>query len=117
MAGTWINLQDAFVAENNVTGDWGQIGYSAPGAMTANTSGEYTSKEFKYTGANGTWNAANLHKLNDCAAATGTTTHWSLTATASTDGSGTMIVATTGTDATCANLTPSFMGLERTTAQ
>lgn len=115
-AGTWINLQDAFVAENNVTGDWGQIGYSAPGAMTANTSGEYTSKEFKYTGANGTWNAENLHKLNDCAVTSGAA-KWKLAATASTDGSGTMTIATTGTDATCANLTPSFMGFARANAQ
>ena len=115
-AGTWINLQDAFVAENNVVGDWGQIGYTAPGAKQNNASNQFKSKEFYYLGGNGTWAAGNLNKLNDCAAENNTATHWTLTAAATGSNSGTMTV-TAGGDAGCKTLTPSFDGLARANAQ
>ena len=115
-AGTWINLQDAFVAENNALGDWAQIGYSAPGAQTANSTNQFTSKEFYYTGAQGTWNAGNLHKLNDCAAEASATTatHWTLTGGTPSNGKWSL---TAGGDATCKTLTPSFDALARAAAQ
>ena len=121
-AGTWINLQDAFVSETNQLGDWGQVGYSAPGAKS--TSAKYTSGEFEYTDAasgsnNGTsagWNAKNLHKLDDCPAGT---TGWVLTAALGAN-DGTMTVslgASSGDVAKCRAITPSFDKLARATAQ
>lgn len=112
-AGTWINLQDAFVAENNALGDWGQIGYTAPGAKQGTSSTDFKSKEFEYTSTEKNWEATNLNKLNDCAAKT---KGWILTATATGSNSGTMTVAAGG-DAGCKTLTPSFDGLARAAAQ
>ncbi len=115
-AGTWINLQDAYVSEKNAVGDWGQVGYSAPGVKS--TSAKYTSKEFTYEETEtGNWTATNINKLNDCTAGT---TGWTLTAEATGGVSGTMTVTavSTGTGvAECLTLTPSFVELARTTAQ
>lgn len=111
VAGTWINLQDAYVSEKSATGDWGQIGYSAPGVKAS--SGEYSSKEFKYTGADATWAAENLHDLNDCTAQENA---WTLSAEAEGGVSTAMKVTASGV-AECLNLTPSFAGLARTDFQ
>ena len=114
-AGTWINLQDAFVAENNALGDWGQVGYSAPGKKS--TSAKFTSKEFEYTGATGTWNAKNLHALNDCPI---NTAGWTLTGTLGTSDKSTWSIAASGTGTNytaCQALTPSFTTLARANAQ
>lgn len=115
-AGVWIDLQDAYVTEKNSLGDWGQVGYSAPGVKVVNTSNQFSSKEFYYTGAVGTWIAGNVHKLNDCAAEANvsTATHWTLTGQTPLEGKWTIVA---GGDAGCRALTPSFDALARTTAQ
>ena len=66
-AGTWINMQDAFFQEKQTVGDWGQIGYSAPGAKS-NTS-KYKSDAFEYTETSVSsfdWIAKPNTKLDDC---------------------------------------------------
>ena len=114
-AGTWINLQDAFITEANAAGDWNQIGYTGPGSRQ--NSGSYESENFAYygdkSGNNGTWTAANKVKLNECAIG-GT---WGLTATANAlnaqgQSSMTVTVATDdGQGGLCVGLTPSFSTL------
>lgn len=74
-AGTYVNLQNAFLNEFNGVGSWKDIGYGAPGGSDGKT--EY----FEYTGCiNGTipfdnmepdmpgWQASNRSKLNYCGA-------------------------------------------------
>ena len=100
-------MQDAYSVEADDVGDWGQIGYTAPG-VKGESSGEFTSKVFKYTGAKGTWNAEALTALNDCAKGG----KWGLVATRAGDGKAS--VAKGGTnDANCIALTPSFETLTR----
>jgi len=107
-AGTWINLQDAYVTEKNATGDWNQIGYTGPGNRVSTA--EYKTSVFEYTGAQGTWNAKNIVVLNECKA---NSEAWGFTATANTNnqGQGGMTLqqkAATGDLAYCTGLTPSF---------
>jgi prepilin-type N-terminal cleavage/methylation domain-containing protein len=117
-AGTWINLQDAYVAESgDNVGTWMGIGYSAPGARIAGgdgtTSAKFQSKEFEYYEASlGEWQAKNLHKLDACVA---NTVGWKLKATAgNTDATkGQMAVTDNGSDGTCTPLTPAFANLVR----
>ena len=115
-AGTWINLEDAYVAEKSEIGDWQEIGYSAPGAKANSSS--FTSKEFRYVGGKSgtteaTWKATNINKLDDCAAGT---TGWELKATAGSGSTkGMMSVSDDGGDAVCEALTPAFANLSRVT--
>ena len=108
-AGTWINMVEAYAQEAYQNGDWGQIGYTAPG--TKASSGDYSSNEFQYTGTTGTWNAKNLHKLDDCKA---NSAGWGLTSTVESQGSSKagevhiQLAAATGDAAKCIALTPSF---------
>lgn len=77
-AGTYVKLQDAYVSESNLVGNWAKIGYVAPGAAKAGEAG--TTTNFKYTGAITSdtvavaslpetegWRAAARVALNDCA--------------------------------------------------
>ena len=110
-AGTWINLQDAYVTEANATGDWNQIGYTGPGQRKS--TGSYESDNFAYYGGDATWNAANKAKLNECTP--GNT--WTLTATlvnstSNAQGQSSMTLAATGSSTLCTGLTPSFKALE-----
>ena len=109
-AGTWINLTEAYASENYAAGDWGQIGYTAPGKKS--TSAKFTSKEFEYTGETGTWAAKNLHKLDECAVPSSGTS-WALEATVKGEsdaaaGQVSIAKANTGNVAACTALTPSF---------
>lgn len=113
-AGTWINLTEAYASENYAAGDWGQIGYTAPGVRS--TSAKYKSNEFEYTGglssAKGTWAAKNLHKLDECAVPSSGTS-WALEATVKGEsdaaaGQVSIAKANTGNVAACTALTPSF---------
>ena len=82
-AGTYVKLQDAFVAETGAyIGDWTKIGYQAPGnGQTSNFT--YADPKTDYVnntaelGTSGaiTWGATNLLKLNDCA---GSAANWTL---------------------------------------
>ena len=111
-AGTWINLQDAYVTESNKLGDWNNIGYTGPGQR--NSTSSYSSANFDYYGAAGTWNAKNTVKLNECNKDAGI---WTLTATlvdasSNAQGQSGMTLSATNTDDLCLGLTPSFKMLE-----
>lgn len=106
-AGTWVNLQDAYVTEKNAVGDWNQVGYTGPGNRQATNS--YQSENFAYYGETGTWKAKNRVVLNECAA---NTEAWSLTASvpssATAQGTKPMKLQKNDGDAICLGLTPSF---------
>lgn len=110
-AGTWINLQDAYVTEKDDVGDWNQVGYTGPGQRS--NSGLYKSANFEYSGAKGTWNAKNLVKLNECKI---DSEAWGFIASAvkassNDQGQSGMTLeqkAATGDLALCTGLTPSF---------
>ena len=113
-AGTWVNLMDAYAVEANAMGDWGQIGYSAPGTRVS--SGSYNSTNFTYTdAANNVWTATATVKLNDCSASQS----WTLAPTLATNSatSATYIEFQAGGEANCRALTPSFDKLTRQGAQ
>ena len=113
-AGTWVNLQDAYVTEKDDVGDWNQIGYTGPGQRS--NSGLYKSANFEYSGETGNWKAKNRVKLNECKAESEA---WVLTATpvkasSNTQGqSGMKLAVSNFTDdkALCLGLTPSFSTL------
>ena len=110
-AGTWINLQDAYVTEKDDVGDWNQVGYTGPGQRS--NSGLYKSANFEYSGEKGTWNAKNLVKLNECKI---NSEAWGFIASAvkassNDQGQSGMTLeqkAATGDLALCTGLTPSF---------
>ena len=102
-AGTWINMMEAYGSENYKVGDWGQIGYTAPGSKLA--SGTFQSNEFHYEGADGTWTAWNLHKLDDCASAI----NWQVKVKKSDISAGdATFTSTVLNQSTCLALTPNF---------
>ena len=118
-AGTWINLVEAYAQESYKGGDWGQIGYTAPGVKSS--SGHFESNEFIYTGTGADqeaeWHAENRHKLDDCLA---NTDGWNLKATVKSEGDAAAgevsvkVEAGSGTAAdACAALTPSFAKLAK----
>jgi hypothetical protein len=104
-------MVEAYAQEAYANGDWGQIGYTAPGDKKS--SGSFESNEFIYTGALGTWNAKNRHKLDDCNA---NSAGWGLTSTvepeSSTKAGQVTISVGTGVPA-CKALTPSFEKLAK----
>ena len=108
-AGTWINLVEAYAQEAYANGDWGQIGYTAPGDKKS--SGSFESNEFIYSGTTGSWNAKNRHKLDDC---TANSAGWALTSTVEPESStkaGQVTISLGTTVANCVALTPSFSKL------
>ena len=111
-AGTWINLQDAYVTEKNEVGDWNSVGYTGPGNRV-NTS-KYTTTNFEYYEESaGDWKAKNVVVLNECKA---NSVAWGWTATANTNnqGQGGMTLqqlSDTGDLKYCTGLTPSFSTL------
>ena len=107
-AGTWINLQDAFVLEkaDGSLGDWIAIGYSAPGSGSSNS---YKTDVFNYTNESGNvWTAAARVDLNDCK--TGGT--WTITPAIGTNDN--RAVNYTVNSNVCTSLTPSFANLQHT---
>ena len=109
-AGTWINMMEAYGSENYKTGDWGQIGYTAPGEKKS-SSGHFQSTEFDYTGANATWNAVARHKLDECLSSHA---GWKLTATVASEGQGNageVHISDNGSASQCTALTPAFAKL------
>ena len=112
-AGTWINLQDAYVTEKNEVGDWNEVGYTGPGNRKTTVS--YESANFAYYQdgeTEGTWIAENKVVLNECKA---NTAAWSLTASvpsaATAQGTKPMKLEVNTGDAICLGLTPSFSTL------
>ena len=112
-AGTYIKLQDAFASEANKVGTWKSIGYVAPGASAAGSSGQTTN--FSYSGAltadgditsttpsnQEGWLADNRVALNDCTIGNG---DWKISVSAATNGNSLTYDASTN----CEELTPSF---------
>ena len=111
-AGTWINLQDAFVTEKNAVGDWNEVGYTGPGTRKTTVSYESANFAFYQDGdTKGTWIAENKVVLNECKAKTPA---WSLTATVAAEnnqGVKPMKLTVNAGDAICTGLTPSFSSL------
>ena len=112
-AGTYIKLQDAYASESNKAGTWKNIGYVAPGASAAGSSGNTTN--FAYSGSitadqditssmndqSNAWLADNKVALNDCAIGGG---DWSITVKAASNGNSLQYESATN----CEELTPSF---------
>ena len=80
-AGTYVKLQDAYVAENGTTvGSWTSIGYKMPNStnfLYCGTSGEAdctANDGSTVSGYTAQWKATSVATLNDCAAAS----TWSL---------------------------------------
>lgn len=106
-------MQDAYASESNKAGTWKNIGYVAPGATAACSSGQTTN--FEYSGAidddieitqnapSGVtgWLADNRVALNGCIIGS---EDWTIKVTAATNGNSLTYQATTA----CDELTPSF---------
>lgn len=104
-AGTWINLEEAYVAENAALGDWAKIGYEAPGKKESAT--KFSNTNFTYEeAAAGQWKATANVPLNDCASGSA----WSLEATSSATG---VFIKDGGTPNECKALTQSWDNLMR----
>lgn len=104
-AGTWINLEEAYVAENAALGDWVKIGYEAPGNKNSNTQYQNTNFTYDETGA-GYWKATTRVALNDCAIGN----FWALKATASSTG---VKIEDDSSTENCKALTASWNNLTR----
>ena len=102
-AGTWINLEEAYVAENASLGDWAKIGYEAPG--NKGTDGSYSNTNFTYSG-DSSWTATANVPLNNCAKGG----KWSLKAQSSATG---IVVSDNNSTPNCVALTASWENLER----
>ena len=99
------------MSESNKVGTWQLIGYVAPGAAAAGSSGTTTNFTYTtaiaaeaaivgFTAASG-WKAQNNVALNECAANTG---NWNIQVAAATNNNSLSYTASTA----CAQLTPSF---------
>jgi type IV pilus assembly protein PilA len=126
-AGTYVKLQQAYFAEQNLIGGWTMIGYTAPnnGQTTNFNYGENGAHNTTYTSASAVigFAADNRIQLNECAAGTGITTsnatgvsaaNWTVTVTAATSGSsatGDVTFNASVASANCTSLTPSFTNI------
>ena len=110
-AGTYINMQDAWIQENTAVGNWVQIGYTAPGAKVSNNPSSFQSNVFKYFGSNNgsgdAWQATPINKLNDCDP---NSDSWKMQVSAS---NGSLTVTTTNSSADCVALTASWDKIAR----
>lgn len=111
-AGSYVKLQDAYVAESAAMGTFAKIGYSMKDGDS------FTYGEADFTGANGGttmvenltqftagWQAKSRVKLNDCANAS----TWTLSVKSTTGSAEGMVeYKTTISSQACADLTPSF---------
>ena len=114
-AGSYVKLQDAYVAESGAVGDWGKIGYS----MRDGDSFDYDDASSGYSnntvivekldGSLKGWKATSKVKLNDCVIGS----EWSIALSAATSSSQGMVNYTTAvTNGNgCSDLTPSFSKL------
>ncbi len=111
-AGTWVNLFDAYVMEQQAAGTWEQIGYTGPGTQVANNKSSTHTNVMTYTGSDDgkTWTAKPKGDLNDCKAATAADI-WQIVATPN----GTNVKYVPNTTGNCVALTPSWQNLSRAT--
>lgn len=119
-AGSYVKLQDAYVAESGAMGDWDKIGYKMKNGDTFDysdaASGYSNNTVMVENLGNGIvgWTGTSKVKLNDCPNAS----TWTITVKAAGNSSQGMVSYTTGvsdgpTDHTnaCRDLTPSFSKL------
>lgn len=118
-AGSYVKLQDAYVAESGAMGDWDKIGYKMKNGDTFDysdpTDGSYTAntvmvENLGNAGKKG-WQAKSKVKLNDCPNAS----TWDITVKAASNSAQGMVSYTTavgGTGNVCKDLTPSFSKLD-----
>lgn len=126
-ASTYVKLQQAYFAEQNLIGGWTMIGYTAPnnGQTTNFNYGENGAHNTTYTSASNVigFAADNRIQLNECAAGTSVTSgnatdvssaNWTITVTAATSGDAATgdvsFVAAVASD-DCTSLTPSFTAI------
>ena len=124
-----MKLQDAYASEANKIGSWKLIGYVAPGATSASTTG--TTTNFVYNAGTNpaiaaetgvdiagleetvVWGASNSVALNDCSAQTTTTAadaNWKIAVKAASNGNSILYKASTN----CTQLTPTFANMTST---
>jgi type II secretory pathway pseudopilin PulG len=122
-AGSYVKLQDAYVAEAGAMGDWGKIGYAMKNGDTFDysdpNSGSYSNnsvlvESLGEAGKKG-WQAKSKVKLNDCQNAA----VWDIKLTAAGNSAQGMVSYTTsvsdgpaGNTNACRDLTPSFKKLD-----
>lgn len=124
-ASSYVKLQQAYFAEQNLFGGWSMIGYTAPGSgeTTNFFYGEGFDHSTTTTAANGVgWAADNKVVLNDCAKGTNVTTaaatgitaaNWKVTVSANTaSGNGDVSFTSTVNGTGCKALTPSFEAIK-----
>ncbi len=109
-AGTYVNLQDAYVVEANALGTWSKVGYT--GAGNSSAKGSATGVFYYFEGADGKcqWQAQALQKLNDCAKGD----KWGIMVDISgseADGQSNAVYNTGASNSKCVELTPSFSKL------
>lgn len=113
-AGTYVKLQDAFVAESGAYyGDFGKIGYQAPGQNGSTTNFTYADPKTDYVSGTAslttsnvdTWQATNKIKLNDCA---GNAANWKLGVSQAESSTQGQYKWTATVGANCDVLTPNF---------
>lgn len=123
-AGTYVKLQQAYFAEQNLIGGWTMIGYTAPnnGQTTNFNYGENGAHDTTYTSVSNVigFAADNRIQLNECDAGTGVTSsnatnvssaNWTITVSAATSGSGATGDVSFVADTDCKSLTPSFTNI------
>lgn len=121
---TYVKLQQAYYAEQNLFGGWSMIGYTAPGSgeTTNFFYGEAFDHNTTTNNASGIgWAADNKVVLNECAKGTKVTSknqsgvqggNWQITVTANTAGSGDVTFTSAVATADCKALTPSFESIK-----
>ena len=112
-AGTYVKLQDAYVAEQAAMGDWGKIGYTMKNGESfvySDDASQYANEntnlvETLATTAKLGWTATSRVKLNDCANAS----TWKISVKQATGNAEGMVKYLTNISAkACSDLTPSF---------
>lgn len=120
-AGTYVKMQQAYISESMMMGNWVIIGYKGPGATTdaglkSNTTNFDYEDKGEYTTANNMaaplpseaatgWSAKNKAKLNDCAS---NDDNWTVTVEAQPGTDAAAGEAKFTADTQCAELTPTF---------
>ena len=135
-AGTYVKLQDAYVAESGAYyGSWKKIGYSVgtmdatnctvTGACTSTTNNFNFSQGAAMasegtavlpTSATVAWQASNKTKLNECDGSAGTAWNWQLKIKTASSGTAGEYAWVTSEATGCSELTPNFRNLGTETA-
>jgi hypothetical protein len=106
-------MQDAYMQEKGVAGNWMLIGYSAPGTGSsfsyASNVFEYSTTDTDLSGATNDWMADPKTDLNDCGTQAAKHGSWKLTA----GGSGSLTITDASVEANCKSLTASWSNLTR----